>query len=113
MGDVFLSMYASRTVRYVPKKVEDRIDWDVRLLTELKPTYVVYSTFESEDLERLKSRSDLEPIAKLLVKRYVEFGEKLKAEYELFRAFGGNTPPIHDLAYIRPTLWVWKRKPPS
>ncbi|MFI5384841.1 MAG: ArnT family glycosyltransferase [Fimbriimonadales bacterium] len=100
-----------RLIRYIPNgDLRERVDWDVRLLTEGKPDYVVFSSFEAIDLERLSVASGLDPGTQAAVDRYKQFGEVLGKQYRQFAGFGiDTTPPIHDLMYIRPTIWVWKR----
>jgi hypothetical protein len=95
--------------RFVPPNPDERFDWDSRLL-DMRPEYVVFSSFETEGLDRLRGRSDLTPEQKLLTDRFVAFYERLKAEYELERTFGGTGWRVHDLEYIRPLMWIWKRK---
>ncbi len=97
-------------VQYVPPNPRDRFDWDVRLLTELEPAYVVFSSFEAKDLERLKDRKGLDPVVSLIVSRYKEFLDELKSRYAPFAVYGDGFDLMHDLEYIRPTIWIWKRK---
>lgn len=96
--------------RYVPPNPDERFDWDVRLLEERKPEYVVFSSFETEGLERLRRQTSLSELERLLVDRYVAFAERLQKEYESYGTFGGTGSQVHDIEYIRPYLWVWKRK---
>lgn len=99
-----------KVVRYVPAEGFDRrVDWDVRLLTEIKPDYVVFSSFEYDDVNRLSQLAGLEPGVQSIVDNYKAFMPELQKRYRCLPQFGGGTPPIHDLMYIRPTLWVWKR----
>lgn len=110
-----------QVVRYIPENAADRYDWDVRLLTEMKPDFVVYSSFEEQDLKRLSKRSDLVGIPKLLVDRYKEFQSELQRSY-MFQGLSDKNGPAasfgeplartmaHDLQYIQPAMFVWKRK---
>lgn len=97
-------------LRHVPPNPDERFDWDVRLLEAEKPPYVVFSSFETEGLDRLRRQGPGSDLEKLLVERYVTFVERLKRDYTLERTYGGAGWGIHDLEYIRPFLWVWKRK---
>lgn len=101
-----------KVVRYLPPSADDRYDWDVRLLTELKPDYVVYSSFEEIDVKRLAGRKDVVGIPKLFADRYVEFRAELTKGYEAMQSFGdmSATALAHDLQYIQPTIYIWKRK---
>lgn len=99
-----------RVLRYLPGGgLEGRQDWDSRLLTDLKPDYVVFSSFEAIDEERLRHVSNLDPGTQSLVQSYEAFMTRLQKEYTQVNVFGGLVPEIHDLMYIRPTVWIWKR----
>jgi 4-amino-4-deoxy-L-arabinose transferase-like glycosyltransferase len=98
-----------KVLRYLPSG-ERRMDWDVRLLTQAKPDYVVFSSFESDDEERLSRAKGLDPGTQSAVDHFLAFRSELLSQYRLARPFGDLGPPIHDLMYIRPRLWVWKRK---
>lgn len=102
-----------KVVRYLPPNASERFDWDVRLLTETKPDYVVYSSFEFEDPNRLMGQSGLKEIPQLLVNRFKEFGQELEKGYTLANVYGDprGSRFMHDLMYIQPTIYVWKRKP--
>lgn len=97
--------------RYVPPNPDERFDWDTRLLDERKPDFVVFSSFETEGLERLRHKNQLSELDKLLMERYKDFATKLQANYVLDKTYGGTGSQVHDIEYIRPYLWVWKRKP--
>lgn len=100
-------------VRYIPADdAGARFDWDVRLLNEVKPDYVTYSSFEAFDLIRLSKRTDLAEIPKLFVDRFNEFQAELEKNYTPVRSFGDPQAMAlaHDLMYIQPYVTVWKRK---
>jgi hypothetical protein len=100
-------------VRYFPgDQASDRYDWDVRLLTEVKPDFVVYSSFEEQDVKRLLGASGLGEIPKLLVERYREFYKELQNSYDPYLAHGDPDALslAHDLQYIQPVIYIWKRK---
>lgn len=100
-----------RVVRYIPPEGPDaRFDWDERLLTEAKPEYVAFTSFESDDLNRLRGKPGLSPEVKLQTDRFDAFMRRLIAEYAPVRFFGEELPLPHDLEYIQPTVYVWKRK---
>lgn len=94
------------------RDLAQRLDWDERLVTESKPEYVAFSSFESEGLERIAKLSDPSPVGKATSDRAKAFMEKLKAEYVFDRQFGPDIDFIHDMLYVQPTVWVWKRKTP-
>jgi hypothetical protein len=90
---------------------ETVLAFDSRLLTQDEPDYVVFSSFESDDLKRMAGQGRTgEDIA-----RYTEFFKTLGELYEPspVAEFGGDGPSIHDMMYIRPKVWIWKRKTDS
>ncbi|HVT12372.1 MAG TPA: glycosyltransferase family 39 protein [Fimbriimonadaceae bacterium] len=101
-----------KVVQFRPPDGSMPIDWDPRLVTETKPDYIVFSSFEANDEDRLKDASGLDAATQADVDRYKAFIPELQKAYILKNVFGGQVPEIHDLMYIRPTLWVWKRKDP-
>jgi len=101
--------------RYIPVEnglvvVKDRTDWDIRLLEEQKPDYVVYSSFETENLENLSHGTNLSPTADAIVRQWKAFLDKLRVDYAPDRQFGPGGEIVHDMMYVQPTIWVWKRK---
>lgn|GEM_PF-321214 len=113
-----------RVVRYVPEDVTQRQDWDVRLLTELKPDFVIFSSFETEGLVQLKLQKNPDPQFNVQLSQFSEFMEVLQRDYEMtgVKSPTGASIPllgqdgllftggIHDMAYIRPQLWIWIKK---
>lgn len=87
------------------------LQWDPQLLKVEKPTYVVFSSFESDDLKRmnLQGRTGED------IDRYVSFFKTLGQFYEPrpVAEFGTDGPSIHDMMYIRPKVYIWKRKTDS
>jgi hypothetical protein len=82
----------------------------VSLMSGQVPMYMTYSSYEIEDAARLKGRTDLD----LESMSEVQLGQaKMEAVDQLYapdRVFGGDGPTIHDLEYIRPTVWIVKRR---
>lgn len=100
-----------KVLRYIPQEgFAQREDWDARLLTELKPDYIVYTDFEFLDEERLSKTLNLDPGTAAAVDRFNLFKEELSKFYAPVTGFGGLVPEIHDLMYIHPSVYVWKRK---
>lgn len=110
-----------RLIRYIATDGEKK-DWDIRLLDQA-PDYVVFSSFEFLDHDRLG-----EP-------NFVEFIERMHNEYDFIGIFWGPEPAFatkpeamkfdrqmlrvimrerypktHDMMYIRPTICVFKKK---
>lgn len=96
-------------LRFVPENPDERLDFDTRLLDELDPEFVVFSSFETEGLDRLASASAVPTQFAGQVDRFKAFMARLKEGYGLHRIYGADGPEVHDLMYIRPRIWVWKR----
>jgi hypothetical protein len=75
-------------------------EWDPRLITALRPDYVVYSSFEYVDAERVR------------LPGYMDTLSLLKERYELVESFGFRGQMSHDMQYISPHIVIWKRKTP-
>lgn len=100
-------------LRYVPSDGSPRESWDVRLLTELKPDLIMFSSFESVDLARLSQRKDLKPDVQIQVDRYKAFLQQLDNDYVLDRSYISTVDVQslpHDMLYVRPNVYIWKRK---
>jgi hypothetical protein len=99
-----------RVVRYVPVEGE-RVDFDKRLLTELSPDYVVLSSFEVGDINRLLKLPSPPPEFITQIGRAEEFMDTLQTGYERWKVRGQDGTYLpHDMMYIRPIIEVWKRK---
>lgn len=110
--------HAPRVVQYVAGSQADRYDWDVRLLDELRPDYVVFSNFEVGPVARLSETTG----KYIQVDRFKEFESRLTQDYALVggpavdlslplkRRYSAANHLVEDLAYVRPVLWLWKRK---
>jgi hypothetical protein len=99
-----------RLLRFVPDDQDQRKDWDVRLFT-LNPDFVVFSSFETEGIDRLAQSSNVPPEFTTQVDQYKAFMSELQSKYQLVRSDVWNPwRAVHDLMYIRPTIWVWKSK---
>lgn len=105
-----------RVIQYIPPDPNQRVEWDLRLL-EVSPDYIVFSSFESFDYERIASMTNVPANLEETIQRYRTFMERLEEEYSLLqRPIGIGGPTIHDLMYVRPSVLIWKRKdldPPS
>lgn len=109
-----------RLVRYIAPD-GSRKEWDARLVTELRPDWITFSSFEFYDHDRV-SQPD-----------FVECFARLKESYDLVAiAWGGvvissdegdavdrdsirqiimrNYPLMHDMMYIQPTVCVLRSK---
>ena len=84
--------------------------FDKRLVTEIKPDYVTYSSLEYADPLRLRGRSDVSDTGKALAAEYQDFVTALSSDYEADKMFGDDVTLVQDLAYVQPHVLVWKRK---
>ena len=84
--------------------------FDRRLITEIKPEFVAYSSFEYSDPERFQGRTDVSSDALGLAAQYKEFVEALKHGYNPDQSFGDDVTFVQDLAYVQPHVRVWKLK---
>lgn len=108
-----------RVVQFLPEDPRERYDWDIRLLTSMQPDFVVFSSFEVGPVSRLSNITG----TYIEVDRFREFHTLLEADYEqVMPAPPAGSPSlaeryrmanqlVHDLEYVRPLYWVWKRKP--
>lgn len=91
----------------------DRYDWDIRLFG-LMPQYIVYSSFESGDLERLAATKTDKSDVQLQVDRFVAFQKMLRKDYSVFTVPLGRESTrsniVHDMQYVAPVIYIWKRK---
>jgi len=110
---------APRVVQYLPPDISQRFDWDTRLLTETKPEYVVFSNYEVGDVSRLTDATNLKSDDKLLVDRFKAFDSLLRKSYVNLQpgtpegqqdAYAAAHALVNDMEYVRPILWIWKRK---
>ncbi len=103
---------APRAVRHVPIDPSQRFDWDTRLILEDFPDYIIFSSFEQADVARVAAAGVTKEVPALLAQRYLDFIALSEANYESrpVMIFGGGGSAIHDMMYIQPTLWIWKKK---
>jgi hypothetical protein len=110
---------APKLLRFVPEYAEERYDWDTRLL-DMKPDYIVFSSSNTEGVDRLRYQREMNGIEQVMKDRFVAFTDRLVKEYSIEVKFGGilgpggeqKTTGIHDMDYVRPLIWIWKRKAP-
>ena len=100
-------------VRFHRTPGEDPFAFDTRLLTEDQPDFTAVSSFEYGDLDRLRGVKGLEPIDQLQVDRFQAFSAELTKSYEVAQVYGSDGAmygATHDLEYVRPVVYLWKRK---
>lgn len=98
-------------VQYIPNNPNSRFDFDKRLMTELKPEYVVLSNFEIGDLNRLAKLPSPPAEFKSQIERAEEFMDTLSTHYKMGKVHGHEGFGLpHDIRYIRPEIQIWKKK---
>lgn len=99
-----------RIVQYTTADPSQRRNWDTRLLTETKPDVVVLSSFELDDMDRIYKAGLDRGNPEAEWNRAHLFMEQLRTLYTPEIVFGEDRPTIHDLMYVRPAIYIWKRK---
>jgi hypothetical protein len=100
-----------RVVRFVPEDARTRLDFDARLLSDLEPDYVVISSFEIGDLNRMNKLPSPPRGFETQLGRAEEFMDTLQTGYELWKVRGADGAGLpHDMMYVRPVIEIWKRK---
>lgn len=105
-----------KVVRYMPENPAERYDWDKRLITESRPEYVTFSSFEYGPVQRIADSKGGTDVEKLFASRYSEFVEELGKNYEIVPGPWddglGHRLMVEDMEYIHPRVTIWKRKTP-
>jgi len=78
-------------------------------LTQTKPDYVVYSTFESDDMRRILGSKTTDEGAMTAARQWKEFLDVLGKDYTIEAEWGENSW-LHDLMYIHPGMVIYKKK---
>ncbi len=100
-----------RVVRHLPADPRERIRWDPLLLTEDKPEYVSFTSFEYVPFMRMSQAKPTTDPEKSDAARYDDFMTKLNADYtKVFDNDQYHTPMVEDMEYVRPHVLVWQRK---
>lgn len=104
-----------RAVLFAPMGFRSYEPWDPRLITELEPEWIAVTAFEIEGLDRLSRMSNPPEEYREVTERFIAFRDLLEARYEVPESARSNYlieagPSIHDLMYIRPQVWLWKKK---
>lgn len=105
-----------KVVRYMLENPAERYDWDKRLITELKPEYITFSSFEYAAVQRIADSKQGSDVEKLFASRYLEFVDELGKTYEIVPGAWddgiGHRLMVEDMEYIHPRVTIWKRKTP-
>lgn len=115
-----MSQENPRLVRYIPNDGK-RKEWDARLVTELQPEWITFSSFEFYDHDRINQPDFVEffrSVEKSYVLVAVAWGGVVATNFEgspatrdlIRQIMMRNYPLIHDMMYIQPTVWVLRKK---
>jgi len=74
------------------------------------PGYATICSYQTEDGQRLRGRTDLDPESLTEVNQNTAMIDELNRIYQPVATFGEGGPTIHDMEYIRPTVIVMKRR---
>ncbi|MBL8088626.1 MAG: phospholipid carrier-dependent glycosyltransferase [Chthonomonas sp.] len=98
-----------KVVQYIPPDgLDARKPWAPELIDEVAPDFIVISSFELEDVERIWNAGiDKSPEAEW--NRAERFMKRLAEQYTPYRVFGPAKPSVHDMEYTHPTVRIWKR----
>lgn len=82
----------------------------VRIQDGGTPDYITYSSFEVSDLTRLSGRTDIDPTVAADIVSGNQLLHWIEINYELVGEYGKGGPKAHDMQYVQPHVWVWKRR---
>ncbi len=103
-----------KVVRHLPPNPNERVEWDVKLVTEDKPDYISFSSFEYVPFKRMSELSTKSDLENLYASRYVEFMAALTKDYEVVLDNDPyHVPMVEDMEYVHPHVLIWKRKTAS
>lgn len=101
-----------RVLRYIPANPDEpRIEWDVRLIREMDPEYITFSSLEYAPLDRISAIKNKTGLESLFAGRYQEFMAELQSKYDLvWKTEIAHDPIVEDMEYVQPDVLIWKRK---
>lgn len=110
--ELWASWTAPRVLRYIPANPEEaRFEWDVRLIRELKPDFISYSSLEYAPMDRILAMKSRSPVEELFAGRYKEFKTELDANYNLvWKTEYPHDTIVEDMEYVQPDVLIWQRK---
>ncbi|MBS1702128.1 MAG: glycosyltransferase family 39 protein [Armatimonadetes bacterium] len=112
--ELWTSWVKPKVLRYLPEDPRERYEWDVRLLTEMKPDYVSFTSFEYVPFMRMAQVQNKTDLESLYASRYTEFMTELTKDYDkVLDNDPFHAPMVEDMEYVRPHVLVWKRKTTS
>jgi hypothetical protein len=103
-----------KVLRYFPPDPNDAFDWDLRLLTELKPEFVTATSLEYIPYKRMSELKGGDDFETLFGKRYSEFKTELEKSYDpIYVTDPSHQEMVEDMEYVRPNVLIWQRKKTS
>ena len=115
--DLWASWTKPRVLRYFPPNPKERIEWDARLVTELKPDFISFTSIEYAPFKRMSELKDAPEVEKTYGSRFLEFKTALEANYDPIDPVHINDPNhldmVEDMEYVRPNVLIWQRKKTS
>ena len=103
-----------RLARYLPPNPADRFEWDARLVTDMKPEFISFTSIEYAPFKRMSEESNPNDLDKLYGSRFLEFKKALEANYDPIDPVHVNDPKhqdmVEDMEYVRPNVLIWQRK---
>ncbi len=105
-GD-YLQFHPEEAESYLAKTQNPKV---LSLMSGQLPMFVTIGSYQIEDGQRLKDRTDLDPDDAKNVATNVAMFSALNRIYNVDQVYGQGGPTLHDLEYIRPTIWIYKRK---
>jgi len=94
-----------------PPVVVTEGEWNLALFDQ-RPDFIVFSSFEVSDRLRIREIPNLDPAYKAPLDAFLAFEKRLAEEYELARPVNLG-PDIHDMIYVQPRIWIYRRKATS
>jgi hypothetical protein len=80
-----------------------------KLITDLRPELIVFTSIEAGDLTRLRDAKGLNPGDQSMVNDTAKFMDVLPKYYKPYGVFGTGGLPVEDMEYINPQVYIWKR----
>ncbi len=110
MRDKAMTDASEPRVTYYMNPDDSPTQFDSRLISEIQPDAVTYSSFEYTDPERLQGRTDVSDSGQAIATQYKTFLTALQEKYEADKSFGDDYSATHDMEYIQPRVLIWKKK---
>jgi hypothetical protein len=115
--ELWMSWQKPRMARYFPPNPAERVEWDVRLINELKPDFISFTSLEYIPFKRMSELKNGSDIEKLYGSRFLEFKSALETNYDPIDPVNvtdsNHQDMVEDMEYVRPNVLIWQRKKTS